>query len=181
MSCLESSRAKGTDITAAQQGNTSCPEPTDVSDQLSIAAPPDAEIESCSPVILDPGFSHGVGNLTSKSLQLTLEIWNWCESKPLYVIAQHVPGKKNVVADEEPQIFPQSFSQKESSFSTRFFVNALIRASRENLCTLNLLNQCFAQLLVFLPTWIELKTGERVQPTTNSSAYFSRLRNRINR
>ena len=68
LSCLESSRAKGTDNTAAQQGNTSCPEPTDVSDQLSIAVLPDAEIEGCSPVILDPDFSHGVGNLTSKSL-----------------------------------------------------------------------------------------------------------------
>ena len=68
MSCLESSRAKGTDNTVAQQGYASCPEPTDVSDQLSIAVPPDAEIESCSPVILDPGFSHAVGNLTSKSL-----------------------------------------------------------------------------------------------------------------
>ncbi|CAB3979010.1 Hypothetical predicted protein [Paramuricea clavata] len=53
---------------AAEQDDTSCPEPTDVSDQLSIAVPPDAEIESYSPVILDPNFSHKVGNITSKSL-----------------------------------------------------------------------------------------------------------------
>ena len=30
--------------------------------------PLDAEIEMSSPVILDPDFSHGIGNLTSKSL-----------------------------------------------------------------------------------------------------------------
>ena len=68
MSCLKSPLAKGADNTAAQQGNTSCPEPTDFSYQLSIAVPPDAEIKSCNPVILDPDFSHGVGKLTSKSL-----------------------------------------------------------------------------------------------------------------
>ena len=76
--CLESTRTKGTDNTAAQQGNTSCPEPTDVSDQLSIAVPPDAKIESCSPVILDPDFSHGVGNMTSNSLTQVHTIETTC-------------------------------------------------------------------------------------------------------
>ncbi|CAB3986747.1 Hypothetical predicted protein [Paramuricea clavata] len=68
MTSLESARVKDTDNMAAEQDDTSCPEPTDVSDQLSIAVPPDAEIESFSPVILDPNFSHKVGNITSKSL-----------------------------------------------------------------------------------------------------------------
>ena len=53
VSCLESTRAKGTDNTVAQQGNTSCPEPTDVSDQLSIAVPPVAEID-CTYTPLTP-------------------------------------------------------------------------------------------------------------------------------
>ena len=42
---LESARVKDTDNMAAEQDDTSCPEPTDVSDQLSIAVPPDTEIE----------------------------------------------------------------------------------------------------------------------------------------
>ena len=41
------------------------------------------------------------GTHSPQLLQLTLEIWNWCKTKHLYIIAQHVPGKKNVVADEE--------------------------------------------------------------------------------
>jgi hypothetical protein len=28
-------------------------------------------------------------------------MWNWCETKRLYLLAQHVLGKNNVVADEE--------------------------------------------------------------------------------
>ena len=70
MTNLESARVKDTDNMAAEQDDTSCPTPTDVSDQLSIAVSPDAaaEIESYSPVILDPNFSHKVGNITRKSL-----------------------------------------------------------------------------------------------------------------
>jgi hypothetical protein len=41
------------------------------------------------------------GSHSYQLLQLTLEIWNWCETKRLYLLAQHVPGKNNVVADEE--------------------------------------------------------------------------------
>ncbi|CAB3985076.1 Hypothetical predicted protein, partial [Paramuricea clavata] len=68
MTSLEFARLKYTENMAAEQDDTSCPEPTDVSDQLSIAVPPDTDIESYSPVILDPNFSHKVGNITSKSL-----------------------------------------------------------------------------------------------------------------
>jgi hypothetical protein len=69
MTSLESARVKDTDNMAAEQDDTTCPKPTDVSDQLSIAVSPDAaEIESYSPVILDPNFSHKVGNITRKSL-----------------------------------------------------------------------------------------------------------------
>jgi hypothetical protein len=32
------------------------------------------------------------GTHSHQLLQLTLEIWNWCETKRLYLLAQHVPG-----------------------------------------------------------------------------------------
>ena len=41
------------------------------------------------------------GTHSHQLLHLTLEIWKWCETKRLYLLAQHVPGKNNVVADEE--------------------------------------------------------------------------------
>ncbi|CAB3988568.1 Hypothetical predicted protein [Paramuricea clavata] len=46
-------------------------------------------------------LNNKVGTHSHQLLQLTLEIWNWCETKRLYLLAQHVPGKNNVVADEE--------------------------------------------------------------------------------
>ena len=69
MTSLESAPVKDTDNMVAEQEDASCPEPTDVSDQLSVVVRPDPEIESYGPVILDPNSSHRVGNiLTSKSL-----------------------------------------------------------------------------------------------------------------
>ena len=41
------------------------------------------------------------GTHSHQLLHLTLEIWKWCETKHLYLLAQHVPGKNNVIADEE--------------------------------------------------------------------------------
>jgi hypothetical protein len=70
MTSLESARVKDTDNMAAEQDDTSCPEPTDVSKQLSIAVPPDVERKSYNPLILDPNFSHKLGNITSKSVSL---------------------------------------------------------------------------------------------------------------
>ena len=55
------------DNMAAVQDVTSCPEPTDVLDQLSIAVSPDTEIDDYSPVILDPISSHRAGAITGKS------------------------------------------------------------------------------------------------------------------
>ena len=65
---LESAPVKDSDNMVAEQENASCPEPTDVSDQLSVVVRPDPEIESYGPVILDPNSGHRVGNITSKSL-----------------------------------------------------------------------------------------------------------------
>ena len=68
LTSLESAPVKDTDNMVAEQEDASCPEPTDVSDQLSVVVRPDPEIESYGPVILDPNSSHRVGNITSKSL-----------------------------------------------------------------------------------------------------------------
>ena len=34
-------------------------------------------------------------------LRLTLEIWEWCEKKNVFLLAQHIPGVNNTVADVE--------------------------------------------------------------------------------
>ena len=44
----------------AEEEDTSCPELTDVLDQLSVIVRPDPEIESYGPVILDPNSRHKV-------------------------------------------------------------------------------------------------------------------------
>ena len=41
------------------------------------------------------------GTHSHQLLHLTLEIWKSCETKRLYLLAQHVPERNNVVADEE--------------------------------------------------------------------------------
>ena len=41
------------------------------------------------------------GTHSHQLLHLTLEIWKWCETKHIYLLAQHVPGRNNVIADEE--------------------------------------------------------------------------------
>ena len=113
MSCLESTRAKGTDNTAAQQGSTSCPKRTDVSDQLSIAVPLDAGIEDCSPVILDSDFSHGVGNRTSKSLTQShlssLQIFTILEDFAYrFGCFYHTPKLDKAIADQIAKNYKKS-------------------------------------------------------------------------
>ena len=68
MKRLESAPVKDTDNMVVEQEDASCPEPTDVSDQLSVVVRPDPEIERYGPVILDLNSSDRVGNITSKSL-----------------------------------------------------------------------------------------------------------------
>ena len=41
------------------------------------------------------------GTHSHQLLHLTLEIWTWCETKHFYLLAQHFPGKNNVIAGEE--------------------------------------------------------------------------------
>ena len=68
MTRLESAPVKDTDNMVVEQEDASCPEPTDVSDQLTVVIRPDPEIERYGPVILDLNSSDRVGNITSKSL-----------------------------------------------------------------------------------------------------------------
>ena len=37
-------------------------------------------------------------------LQLTLVIWEWCENRKLFLLAQHIPRKSNVEADRESRV-----------------------------------------------------------------------------
>ena len=60
-----------------------------------------------------------------------------------------------------------SFSQKKSSFNTRFFENGLIRASWGNLRTLNLLNRCFAQPVACLSAYLDRTKDWRKGATDN--------------
>ncbi len=41
------------------------------------------------------------GTHSSQLFQLTLAIWEWCEKKRIFLIAQHIPGKTNTTADIE--------------------------------------------------------------------------------
>ena len=41
------------------------------------------------------------GTHCSQLLRLTLEIWEWCEKKSVFLLAQHIPGKRNTAADIE--------------------------------------------------------------------------------
>ena len=68
ITCLESPPTKDTDNMAAEQQYTSCPEPVDSSDHISVVVEPDPELESYGPEIQDSDSSHRVGNITSKSL-----------------------------------------------------------------------------------------------------------------
>ena len=68
ITCLKSPPAKGTDNIVPEREYTSCPEPVDSSDHISVVVEPDPELESYCPEILDSNSSHRVGNITSKSL-----------------------------------------------------------------------------------------------------------------
>ena len=62
------------------------------------------------------------GTHSHQLLQLTLEIWNWCETKRLYLLAQHVPGTNNVVADEESRKMRDHNEWKIDSTVIRYFI-----------------------------------------------------------
>ena len=59
------------------------------------------------------------GTHSHQLLHLTLEIWKWCETKCLYLLAQHVPGKNNVVADEESRKMKDNNNNCHSALNRR--------------------------------------------------------------
>ena len=46
-------------------------------------------------------INHKGGTHSPELLQMVLQLWNWCIQHNLFIIAYHVPGKTNVVADRE--------------------------------------------------------------------------------
>ena len=47
-------------------------------------------------------YINKLGGTHSQSLcQLALSIWNWCLQQNIFLIAEHLPGKQNTLADEE--------------------------------------------------------------------------------
>ena len=49
--------------------------------------------------------NHKGGTHSPELLQVALQLWNWCIQRNLFIIAYHVPGKTNVVADRESREF----------------------------------------------------------------------------
>ena len=50
-------------------------------------------------------IKHKGGTHSLELLQVALQLWNWCIQRNLFIIAYHVPGKTNVVADRESREF----------------------------------------------------------------------------
>ena len=50
-------------------------------------------------------INHKGGTHSPELLQVALQLWNWCIQRNLFIIAYHVPGKTNVVADRESREF----------------------------------------------------------------------------
>ena len=50
-------------------------------------------------------INHKGSTHSPELLQVALQLWNWCIQRNLFIIAYHVPGKTNVVADRESREF----------------------------------------------------------------------------
>jgi hypothetical protein len=50
-------------------------------------------------------INHKGGTHSTELTQITLELWNWCIHRDIYLVAHHVPGKSNVLADTESRVF----------------------------------------------------------------------------
>jgi hypothetical protein len=49
--------------------------------------------------------NHKGGTHSTPLLEVTLELWDWCIQRELYVIAHHLPGKNNIQADLQSREF----------------------------------------------------------------------------
>lgn len=50
-------------------------------------------------------INHKGGTHSMELVQLTLKLWDWCILRDIYLIARHVPGKTNTLADRESREF----------------------------------------------------------------------------
>ena len=50
-------------------------------------------------------INHKGGTHSMELVLLTLELWHWCMMRDICLIAQHVPGKTNTLADRESREF----------------------------------------------------------------------------
>ena len=48
--------------------------------------------------------NHQGGTHSPKLLQLALQLWNWCAQRDIVLVAHHVPGKSNSLADRESRV-----------------------------------------------------------------------------
>ena len=56
--------------------------------------------------------NHKGGTHSMEFVLLTLEFWHWCMLRDIYLIAQHVPGKTNTLADRQWRDFKDEASWK---------------------------------------------------------------------
>ena len=50
-------------------------------------------------------INHQGGTHSPQLLQLALQLWNWCVERHIVLVAHHVPGKSNSLADRESRVF----------------------------------------------------------------------------
>ena len=53
----------------------------------------------------DSYINHKGGTHSMELVLLTLELWYWCMLRDMYLMAWHVPGKTNTLADKESREF----------------------------------------------------------------------------
>ena len=50
-------------------------------------------------------INHKGGTHSPQLLHLTLPLWEWCIQRDIFLVAHHVPGKSNSLADRESRVF----------------------------------------------------------------------------
>ena len=50
-------------------------------------------------------INHQGSTHSPQLLQLALQLWNWCVERHIVLVAHHVPGKSNSLADRESRVF----------------------------------------------------------------------------
>ena len=64
-------------------------------------------------------INHGGGTKSTLCNQITKDIWKWCETKNVWIIAGYVPGKLNIEADYESRHFSEDTEWELSDYIFR--------------------------------------------------------------